>query len=1446
MSDQVGGDRRLLYVVAARDYPDADPHFAAGIDEQLDVVRDWWCHTDLQERSFTASCSTAIKSRDDVESLVRDLRLRHLATEDVAVLYITGHGREASSGRHYLILPETPDDEFAVHAYPTAEMVTAIIGSHAQHVLVIVNTCYSGALNDELATLRRGLSASRRKLRSLHVFTIGDFDERPRILDFTRVLAHVHGKLKDTGQYADSHLSVDDFRRELDSAAPSVARLVYGGEFPNPEPSPCLPNPGYRAPDRIVASARRQVADSRAEVDYWLDRASGRVTAEDPGWYFAGRRNLTSQVAEFLRSGTGLLIVTGTYGTGKSAVIARAVTLSDPAFRDDPRYAEAVSTAPDDTMPPSGSVDIAILARQKTAADILDQIVEAAGVNLPGAIDSSSRTAVLRSLLKDHVAALGRTLTIVLDGLDEAKQPMLLIPEVVSPLAGWRDAHGAQAIRLIVGVRSEATSSAVSSVGDTLLNELRRAATHVNELRTDTSNLHEDIAAYIEALLVGAAAEIYRTMRSARHEVASVVAQHVGMSFLDARLAGERLRRRAEPQRLDDTEWLRSLSDGTVGLLSRDLLEAATADHGVAELLAMLRAAAFAGGGGVPLGEVWAAMTAAVLDRDPAPGALNHLLGGRLIGYLTRDIDDGVVVFRPVHERLRELLRSEPLALQMNRSSIVGPSSSEVAVHAEVCERLRRMLPTDVDIPPHPYTRRELVTHAALGYVLDDAHVPTTFLRWESSGDVRGHVGIPAQPEFQGTTLAVWAGLEPFVADMSPTSRALSLDIALTSAEPTESRSPAVDILARPRWSRWMVKSNVLAASGVASAIAVVPMQDGRILLATGGGDMVRLWDSATGRAIGTPMAGSTNSAAGALTALLVEGRTLLASGGTDGVVRLWDPMTSHLVDNIRPGLYSSFTGFASVTALASVSLPDGRELLAIGSVDGMVTVWDPVARHEVWQRELLDSIRNLLAVPLPDGRIVLCATPNSHGVFHLLDVTTGNPLRSHGVRRTADPVSVMAVLVLSGGRVLIATTSYGDRTIALRDPVTGRVTGTRLSGHTNNILAMAAVPFPDGRVLLASASEDCTVRLWNPLTGRQVGDSLTGHTHWVESVAAASEPTGRVLVVSGSIDGTLRVWDPHDLLPFNDELSRRAESVYAATTLRLGDGRLLFATGDDRSLQLWDPETGRQVGKSMIGHTTAVLAATALPLNDRHVLLASGGGAAVLLWDPMTGQSVGAPLTGHRGEVVALTSVPCADGRTLLASGSAGEGDVRLWDPLTGQLVRVLKIGGGNIGTLTAIPGPDGRTMLVTGSSTGTVRLWDPMTGRPVGEPLLGHTKWIADAKPLSLPDGRILLATGSDDGTARLWNPALGEMVGEPLSGHAGRVWAVAPLAMSDGRVLIATGGSDATVRLWDVSAGRVVRVAALGAAVRRMAVIPASATGPARLMVAGDAGILVLEIY
>jgi len=64
-------------------------------------------------------------------------------------------------------------------------------------------------------------------------------------------------------------------------------------------------------------------------------------------------------------------------GSGKSAALARLVTLTDPEFRS--HYAEQVALIPAELMPPEEAVDVAVLATGKNATQIMTQICQAAG-----------------------------------------------------------------------------------------------------------------------------------------------------------------------------------------------------------------------------------------------------------------------------------------------------------------------------------------------------------------------------------------------------------------------------------------------------------------------------------------------------------------------------------------------------------------------------------------------------------------------------------------------------------------------------------------------------------------------------------------------------------------------------------------------------------------------------------------------------------------------------------------------------------------------------------------------------------------------------------------------------------------------------------------------------------------------------------------------------------
>lgn len=1317
---------RRLFTLAVRGYPGSPAAFATGVDAQLAEVRAWWSAPALGERALHPHDLGDVTSVEDVEDAVRAAGLRSLTAADVAVVYVTGHGTHGSGGRHYLALPAG-----GPRGYRTSDLVTAVLGSAAEHALVIVNACFAGELLTELAEFRKDLPPGRRRLRSLAVFATADFDERPRVEEFTQLMAEVREWLATRAEYAGEWLSFDDFAAELDRARHRLAALEPAEVLqvwragPAEGPSPCLPNPGYRPPDTAVADARRQVATGAAELDYWLDRASGRVAAGDPGWYFTGRRALTAAVARFLAIGTGLLLVTGAAGTGKSAIVARAVTLSDPEFLANPRYAAAVAAAPVDTVPPPRSVAAAVLARNKSTVEVAEQLVLALGGAPVQTTDATTRVARLREQLADMLSA--RTGVVVLDGLDEAADPRALAVELVGPLV--------DSARLVVGVRS-ATPGPATGPAD-LLDLLRTTATDITELRTDGPDTRDDIEAYLGALL----ADRYAADPAELSRLADAVATRVTPSFLDARFAARRLRDSEELLTATTPELLTALNEGTVSLLSQDVADSATPDHPRQALLAVLRASAFSLGGGIPWADIWPAVATAIHGAPVPDGTVARVAGGRLSGYLSRDVEDGRVVHRPVHESLAEVLRVAPERLGARDL----PFAWEI--HRRIAEALIRLLPATEDLAPHPYLRRHLVGHAVRGGILDDATIPAAFLRWETSGEVRTGLGLPIGSAPGDPTLRAWAAIEPFVADASPSARALSLDVATTirSGEPGQVTHPPG---LRPRWARWQFSGDVLASPPTpVRAVAAMRVGSWEVVVTGESTGTIRLWDALDGRE-GPTLTGHAGEV-WSLAALPGEdGTRLLASGGEDGTVRIWDVVAGHEV-----GMVNASAG--AVWTVRWLRGTDGRVVLASGGEDGVIRVWDPEVRRQTSHLSGHRGSVNGLA-PLPHA--ALLASAGEDGTVRLWD-----PFAGREVRTLSGHLGAVTSVTAAGDSVVA---SGGDDGTVRLWHVDGRPLHT-LTGHTARVTAVTAVSPPTGSTAVASGSVDGTIRLWD-LDGRGPG-IVTEHAGETRDLVAVAGAADDEVLASIGEDGIVRVWD----LETSDVRRPTApHALAAAAGVPLPTGPAVATVDDAEVVRLWDAATGAEIGEPRAGYTGGAFSSALVPTDIGVVLAAQGYRGAVRLWNPESGAPVGSPLA-NSGSMHALTAVPTPDGRTLLATGDY-DGTIQLWETDGYAVDPVLGEGLTWFGAISMASTSDGREVFVTGHLDCTVRMWDATTGEPVGDPFTGHTSIIRAAATLAMPDGQVLVATGGDDCTVRLWDLATGTertriVVGGPVSGLA-----------------------------------------------------------------------------
>ena len=252
--------------------------------------------------------------------------------------------------------------------------------------------------------------------------------------------------------------------------------------------------------------------------------------------------------------------------------------------------------------------------------------------------------------------------------------------------------------------------------------------------------------------------------------------------------------------------------------------------------------------------------------------------------------------------------------------------------------------------------------------------------------------------------------------------------------------------------------------TGWVRSVAFGTAPDGRLLLASGSDDRtVRVWDPVTGTQVGKPLTGHADRVTSVAFGTAPDGRLLLAACSDDDTIRLWDPVTGTQAGKPLTG--------------CSVQLPDYR--LSLDS-----DRWD---RHVCGTMELLAhrphfvfSVCSVAFGTAPDGRLLL-ASGSWDETVRVWDPLTGTPVGEPLTGHT-DNVNSVAFGTGPDGRLLVASGS-DDCTVRVWDPVAGTQVD-ELTGHTNDVNSVAFGTGPDGRLLVASGSDDCTVRVWDPITG--------------------------------------------------------------------------------------------------------------------------------------------------------------------------------------------------------------------------------------------------------------------------------------------------------------------------------------------------------------------------
>jgi WD40 repeat protein len=1398
--------RRHFIAIATDTFAASATYPPLDVASEVRTVSEWLMDDALTDRRFSDQ-GYQLLAHCPTYNQIRDLLTGgpEFNSGDAVVLYVTGHGQSAQ-GVHWVVLHDSDPSRLSHRSLGTAELIRWLAAYRdLSNVLIIIDLCQAGDVTDELpAALQRDLP------EGWFVLFTAPAGIAARLGAFSGVLESLITEFRaGTGpggsNEVEPYLSPPVFVAALQERLRERYRqklipinTPYG-------PSVCLPNPRYdasRTATVVTSPARRDLALLQSDLDtHWLHRAP--VTSEY-GSVFTGRRVLMSRLISFVAGPPGTLVVTGRAGCGKSAVLARLVTCSDRSFRE--QYAEVLADT--EPMPTLDSVDVAVLATGKTPDQIARQVAGSldapvpAGTGLDGWIGAISRTLWDRN----------EPVTIVIDGLDEASDPAavaLTLLERLNPPEQPR-------LRLIIGVRSSG-SAAAQDHGGRELADVIGAALNAQLWHADASEFWEqqDLIDYAEQLLARGATPSVKQANLARR-----IADRSARSYLLAGLAARNLAESSDDE-VSDVRLREVLESGVKDLVIQDV-ESSNSDVSMRrKALRLLRAAGLSFGRGIPWRDLWAAAATAIdgalpIDQDDVQGLLTH----HVSGYLIRDVEDGAVVYRLFHDELKAVFADGQQG-----------DPNRVSAHQAITLALLNASGWDggsvmTQMPP-AYVRRHLASHAAEAGILEDI-LEAGKLPYLDPVRLAELMRLTQAPPYSALwfLLGAWRSVRHRLSWEDPRSNAAAIDVALLANGTTPPRRSSTGLTWVPQWAEWMTGGTVVG-SREGTVYAAFGCVEGRSVLAAGGRGGVRVWESATGRALGEPFrmdeavaAVATGGDDGAIVAAIsrsghltiwdaatrvqlqdivlpddgfrslamgrLHGRWVVAAAGSDG--RVWVRCVDSGEEAMPP------FGTAELARSLTIAQTSAGPLVAVGHSDGTVAVWDLQRGEQLGTPIALGSEVNAVDLAEFDGYGILLVTGESSGLAGIWDVASHSQLRASWVHRHSgtpwEPYAeVRAVaLGLAGGQPMLAAGCL-DGTVYLA-PVAQPTVGTVLP-HPD---AVTTVEFgdADGQTMLATACGDGNTRLWDPVQPSAPRVMVDGHTG---SVALAAREHGTIDVVTGNHTSQLQWWSGDEgsrILQIDVTGHHRVATAKMArlstATVAAGyvDGRLIALTscpGTIKLLELGEPERpmSRVIREHLSGDRTG--RDTALCVGDGRALFATVDDWLMppVVYDAFTGSPVPVQPPLYRGSSV--LGFHSSGGRIWLAV--TDDRGLTLFDVENGtSLGEPVEVSPETL-PVVALGTLDGEQVLaVFGSSQ--LRICDAKTGRDRIPLIL--TSPTARAVAFARLGQRDVVIT-AHHATIRVWNPFTGRKLTQLPFGSS--IDTMAVHSSEDGTVQVAVGG-------------------------------------------------------